>query len=48
MALVYKRWGLDDQLKQIAIYLEHAEYIGCESNRIQDLRALIVRTRERR
>lgn len=48
MALVYKRWGLDDQLKDIAIYLEHAEYIGCESGRNHASRALITHTRERR
>lgn len=45
--MVYKRWGLDEQLKEIAIYLEHAEYIGCESIRIHALRTL-KRGRERR
>ncbi|EPT02703.1 FAD/NAD-binding domain-containing protein, partial [Fomitopsis schrenkii] len=34
MALVYKRWGLDDQLKDIAIYLEHAEYIGWSDGKV--------------
>ncbi|KAI0727373.1 hypothetical protein C8Q72DRAFT_781789 [Fomitopsis betulina] len=34
MALVYKRWGLEDQLKQIAIYVEHAEYIGWSDGEI--------------